>query len=156
MLLSALFQAPHCTKKRRSLFKACKDTKDFLIHQALPHVIRCQLESFLFGRWRLEHGIGHDSLADGTESAGAQLVLQGGVYDNIHHLRLNLQGNAVQLKHLLVLPQEGVLGLSEDALQGIAVQLVQVSTKIKIQLKQLNKPRKLKGNISIKNTPMIS
>ena len=73
-----------------------------------------------------EHRVVHQFLADASEPAGAELPLDGGVHDQVQHFRFDLELHAVHLEELLVLPDDGVLGLGEDAAEGGAVQLVQV------------------------------
>ena len=72
-----------------------------------------------FGR-RFVHGIHHNGLSNGAQSAGTQFEFNGLIYNVFEHLRLKHQLYLVQLEELDVLFDNRVFRLGEYPAQCIA------------------------------------
>src|SRR5262249_16338822 len=68
---------------------------------------------------RLEHDIGHDFLDDGAQAASAGVAFLGAAGDLGQGLRTEIQLRSLHLEELLVLPDQGIARLGEDADQRV-------------------------------------
>ena len=75
-----------------------------------------------FESGEIEHEVCHDALHDGAEATCTEMVFDGAVDDEVEGLGGELEGNVVHAKELLILLDEGVLGLGEDTAQGLAIE----------------------------------
>ena len=82
-------------------------------------------EFLLSRRRRLVHGVDHHGLDDGAESAGAELVFNRLVDNQVKGVVGICEFHAVELEDFLILSRDGVLRLDEDAAQGVAVERVE-------------------------------
>ena len=89
-------------------------------------ILQCQAESLFPGTRSLVHGIRHYLFADGPQTARAKLVLYGSVHYQIQHRRFYLKLQPVQLEHLFVLADNGILRFSQNPQQGSPVQAVEI------------------------------
>lgn len=92
------------------------------VADSFASVVEADGKRRLAGRWDGVHLIHHDCLADSPEAAGANLELDSFVDDEIEGLVGDYEVDIVELEELGVLLKERVLGLGEDAPEGIAVE----------------------------------
>ena len=83
-------------------------------------------KALLAHRRSLVHDIDHDGLEEAPQSACSQFVLYRLVYDKLEHSGADNEFYPIHLEQFLVLPDDGILGLGEDAQQGIAVEGFQI------------------------------
>ena len=76
-------------------------------------------------RGKLVHQLHHELLHDGAKSAGARVTGQCLLCNRFESLILKDQSHVIQAEELHVLLDNGVLGLTEDADEGIAIQIVE-------------------------------
>ena len=75
---------------------------------------------------QLEHGFAEDDLADAAQSARAELVVHRLLHDEVEGVGVELEGNAIEFEEALVLLDEGVFRLGEDAAERVGIERVEV------------------------------
>ena len=78
----------------------------------------------LFGQF--VHGVGEDGFADSAQAAGSELELDGLVDDGVEGIVVDRELDSVKGKEALVLLDQGVLRLGQNAAQGDAVEGLEV------------------------------
>lgn len=118
--------------------------------ELLAGIVGSNLKGALARRWNLEHGVAHDILDDGAQTAGTEFELYCLIDDEVEGIIGERQFNLVHLEELLILADDGILRLNEDTAQSLTVEGPQIGEHRQTAYNLGDEPERLqvlRGNI---------
>ena len=90
-------------------------------------IIQRHSKGFFPLRRNLKHGVHHDGLDNGTQTASTKFVLHSLVHNIFEHGIFEFQLHTVHLKEFDILFDDGVFGFRQDGTQSSTIQRIQIS-----------------------------